>query len=131
MGSPLPCWGLSDSDRLTSTRTALEERMILLHKSMHPFWRPLFKSVQGAFNVEGMSSKTWRCFPAQALYCCNIREWKDMSTLFHGISISRPCLGFLSTVEYIRHLRCRKACDLPEINEAREHAKEIEIEAAE
>lgn len=119
-----------DSVRLTLTSTACEERVIVLQDAVYLLSRPLGKSIQDGLSLQDRSSDLWRWFPVLLSYCCDMPEREGVSIALQVSSVSRPCLGCISTVEDIGLRRGWEARDPAEAKAARTYSREKETEGA-
>ena len=102
---------LDDDVRLTSTSEGREQNMLVLHNALKTALRALEGVTTTGFLVTSRKLGTWRCFPAVVSYCADIPEAKNLTTVKHGLAVTRPfhrCLGTLSdfkncTTPVLRH----------------------------
>lgn len=109
---------LDDEVRLTSTSNGREQNMLVLHNALKTALKSLEDVAPTGFLVSSRSSGTWRCFPALVSYCADIPEAKNLTTVKHGLAVTRPChrcLGTLSDFE---------KCSNP-VNRHRSHTAEV------
>lgn len=89
---------LDDDVRLTSTSEGREQNMLVLHSALRKAFQALEDVCTTGFIVRSTTCGTWRCFPAVVSYCSDIPEAKNLTTVRHGLTVTRPCHRCLATL---------------------------------
>lgn len=82
--------------------------MKLLHEATLDVLKPLTPCEKSRFDVcEQDGNIKCTCFWVITSYSCDILEVKYMSSVKHGLTVKRSCVGCVVTTVYIQNLKSR------------------------
>lgn len=108
----------ADIIQVTSEANERWTKMRILHRSLRMVLDGPGPSYTAVFRATTERNVELNCFPILASYYCDIHKGKNVSRIRQSPPVRRSCIKFLSTMEYIREIRCMRGRIMADTNPA-------------